>query len=179
MAGPVKFSQKLAVSRTTPKLRDGQLSPFLHSIYMREWIWEREWECVPQAVWALAGLGGAFWITLRSSLERQVFDGGLRPIQLFVNTTISYPQQKMESTSHILFLLGGVSRISPCPAVCLPRVYRRFGHRFFVPSRAMSHFLFPYPEMNFRFLEAYIVMCWERKAGSRATLAGEKGGTGK
>lgn len=95
MAGPsVKFSQNLTSSRNTPKLRDGQKRPFLHSIYMREWSEKREWEWVPQAVWSLAGLGWAFWITFRSSLERQVFDGGLRPVQLFVNTTITFPPSK-------------------------------------------------------------------------------------
>lgn len=40
-------------------------------------------------------------------------------------------------------------------------------------------FLSPYPEMIFAFLGAYIVMCWERDAGSRGTLAGEKGGIGE
>lgn len=50
---------------------------------------------------------------------------------------------------------------------------------FLFPSGAMMPSLSAYPEMTFAFLGAYIVMCLEREAGSRGTLAGEKGGTGK
>ena len=50
---------------------------------------------------------------------------------------------------------------------------------FLFPSRAMMLSLSAYPEMTFAFLGAYIVMCSERGAGSRGTLAGGKGGTGK
>lgn len=100
---------------------------------MRNWLETREREWVPHALWSLAGLGWAFWITLRPALQRQVFEGGSRPVRLFVNTTITFPQQKLESPFHILFLLGGISRISPFSAIFLQRVFGRFGHRFFVP----------------------------------------------
>lgn len=55
-----------------------------------------------------------------------------------------------------------------------------FHTEFLLPSRAMMPFLPTYPEMIFfAFWGAYIVSCWEREAGSRGSLAGEKGGTGK
>lgn len=108
----------------------------------------------------------------------QAFEGGLRPVQLFVNTTITSPQQKLESPFHILFLLGGISRISPCPAVCLQRVFGRFGHRFFVPSRAMTPFLPPYPEMKFAFWELILLCVGKGKLGVGEPWQGERVGRG-
>lgn len=68
----------------------------------------------------LAGFGWVFSITFRSSLERQVFEGGFGPVQHFVNTTIMPPsQQKLEFPFHILSFLGGILWIFSCLAVCL------------------------------------------------------------
>lgn len=95
-----------------------------------------------------------------------LFGGGLRPVQLFVNTTITFPQQKLESPFHIFFLLGGISRISPCPAVCLPRVLREVWTPVLCSISRHDALPLPIPRNEFRFLGAYIVMCWEREAGA-------------